>query len=304
MSICRFAEWGVIFEVMKPMIPEVVLTAVSQELGRSTGKAERISGGCIHHTYALYTETGKLFLKYNRLEQATDFAIEARGLRLLGGTNTLAVPQVFGHGQAGRFAYLLLEWVEQGRQGRDYWTVFGEQLARMHQHSQPQFGLDHDNYIGALAQVNTQVADWTTFFIEQRLQPMVRMARERGHLTRGDQQDFEQLYQRLPGIFPEEPPALLHGDLWGGNILTGLDGHPVLIDPAVYYGHREMELAFMTLFDQQPPGFYEAYEGLYPLATDWRRRIALCNLYPLLVHVNLFGGGYLTSLRNALRQYV
>jgi fructosamine-3-kinase len=265
---------------------------------------ERISGGCIHHTYCLHTSVGKIFLKYNRLAEATNFAIEAQGLRLLGDTQVMTVPLVHGCGQVSEFAYILMDWVDQGRQGRDYWPTFGEQLAKLHQHTQPQFGLDHDNYIGALPQVNGLKDNWETFFVEHRLQPMVQMATERGHLDRNDRQAFERLYARLPGMFPVEPPALLHGDLWGGNVLNGLDGHPVLIDPAVYFGHREMELSFMTLFDKQPPTFYDAYQAVYPLDNDWRQRIDLCNLYPLLVHVNLFGGGYIASLRDALRQYV
>jgi protein-ribulosamine 3-kinase len=289
---------------MRPNIPEVILSTLQSNIDTTIERVERISGGCIHHTYCLHLPDKKLFLKYNRLDQATNFEIEARGLQLLDGTHTLAIPKVHFYGQSVQFAYLVLEWVEQGRQSRDYWSVFGEQLAKLHQHTQAQFGLDHDNYIGALPQQNGPMATWTDFFIERRLQPMLKAAVERGHLERSDEQAFERLYQRLPGMFPEEKPALLHGDLWGGNFLTGLDGYPVLIDPAVYYGHREMELAFMTLFDRQPPIFYDAYQSVAPLAEDWEKRIDLCNLYPLLVHINLFGGGYIGSMRSALRQYV
>jgi len=289
---------------MRPIIPEVILSTLATQIDAHIERTERISGGCIHHTYCLHLSDRKLFLKYNRLDQATNFEIEAKGLRLLDETETLSVPKVHLYGQSVQFAYLVLEWVEQGRQGRDYWSVFGEQLAKLHQHTQDEFGLDHDNYIGALPQQNTPLPRWTDFFIQRRLEPMVKLAVDRGHLARSDQQAFERLYERLPGMFPEEKPALLHGDLWGGNILTGLDGHPVIIDPAVYYGHREMELAFMTLFDRQPPIFYEAYQSVAPLATDWKKRVDLCNLYPLLVHVNLFGGGYIGSMRSALRQYV
>ena len=289
---------------MRPIIPEAILSTLEAQIDARIEQTERISGGCIHHTYCLHLPDKKLFLKYNRLDQATNFEIEAKGLQLLGSTQTLTVPEVYHYGESTQFAFLVLEWVEQGRQGRDYWTFFGEQLARLHQHSQEQFGLDHDNYIGALPQRNPLTDSWTDFFIQHRLQPMVKMALDRGHLARGDQQNFERLYQRLPDMFPEEKPALLHGDLWGGNILNGLDGHPVIIDPAVYYGHREMELSFMTLFDRQPPIFYEAYQSIAALANDWEDRIDLCNLYPLLVHVNLFGGGYIGSLRSALRKYM
>ncbi|MEM7659817.1 MAG: fructosamine kinase family protein, partial [Bacteroidota bacterium] len=130
------------------------------------------------------------------------------------------------------------------------------------------------------------------------------MARSKGLVDKQDLQRFDQLYRRLPDLIESEPPALLHGDLWGGNLMTDLSGSPVLIDPAVYYGHREVELAFMTLFDRQPPAFYEAYEEVYPLASDWESRIQLYLLYPLLAHVNLFGTGYVGSLRSALQPYV
>lgn len=289
---------------MKLAIPDTIATTIAADMDLAIERTERISGGCIHHTYCLHTGGGKLFLKYNRLEQATSFEIEAKGLALLADSHTLTIPNVLHHGQVQCFAYLVMDWVDQGRQGRDYWPFFGEQLAQMHQQSQPRFGLEDDNYIGTLPQRNTFEDDWVTFFVTHRLQPMVRMAVERDYLDRRDVNRFEKLYEKLPGMFPKEPPALLHGDLWGGNILVGTDGHPVLIDPAVHYGHREMELAFMKLFDRQPPTFLDAYESVYPLAKGWEDRVDLCHLYPLLVHVNLFGGSYIHSLREALGQYV
>ena len=133
---------------------------------------------------------------------------------------------------------------------------------------------------------------------------MLQLAQDKGYFDTASIQQFEQLYQKLPNYFPAEAPALLHGDLWGGNLMCNEEGSPVLIDPAVYYGHREMELAFMTLFDSQAPAFYHSYENVYPLDKEWESRIDLCNLYPLLVHVNLFGGGYVASVSRILKRYV
>jgi protein-ribulosamine 3-kinase len=285
-------------------LPASLLAALQQVHGLQVDHARPLGGGCIHQATRLSTPGGDFFLKYNQPQEAHNFAVEAQGLSLLRETSTARIPAVIGRGETKSHAYLLLEYIEPGRPGPRYWEQLGEQLARLHQHSRPQFGLDYDNYIGRLPQANPDLADWPTFFAEARIRPLLRQAIDRGLMDRQDLQDFERLVPILDEIFPEEPPALIHGDLWGGNLLTDARGEAVLIDPAVHYAHREMELAFMTLFDRQPPAFHAAYEGVYPLAPGWRDRIDLCNLYPLLVHVNLFGGGYASSARQALRRYL
>ncbi|MCL4127062.1 UNVERIFIED_CONTAM: hypothetical protein GTU68_010994 [Idotea baltica] len=176
-------------------------------------------------------------------------------------------------------------------------------LAKLHRSTDPDFGWKHDNYIGSLPQKNTTHTQWSDFFIEERIQPQLRRAINGGKVDKHIHSGFEKLFQQVEKLFPKEPPSFIHGDLWGGNLLTDTNGAPVLIDPAVYYGHREMELAFMTLFDSQPPQFYEAYESIYPLDSGWMDRIEICNLYPLLVHVNLFGGGYIESVLHILRRF-
>ncbi|RMG73992.1 MAG: ketosamine-3-kinase, partial [Bacteroidetes bacterium] len=200
-------------------------------------------------------------------------------------------------------AWLVLEFVESGPQTPAYWERLGQGLARLHQVSAPAFGLDHPNFIGSLPQRNTWHEEWVSFFIHERIDPMLEAAVKRGALSIKEVRAMERLYQRLPDLFPPEPPALIHGDLWGGNLLCDVNSQPVLIDPAVYYGHREMELAFMRLFDRQPPAFLEAYEEIWPLAPGFRDRIDVYHLYPLLVHVNLFGGSYAGSVRRILRPF-
>ncbi|MFZ1692867.1 MAG: fructosamine kinase family protein, partial [Flavobacteriales bacterium] len=161
-----------------------------------------------------------------------------------------------------------------------------------------------DNYIGSLKQVNTPAADWPSFFIHQRLEPQLRMARDAKRVEAGMAFRFERLFAKLDQLITVEPPALLHGDLWSGNFICDANAQPVLIDPAVYYGHREMDIAMTKLFGGFDSGFYAAYNDAWPMERGWEERMDLCNLYPLLVHVNLFGGGYAAQVEAALRRFV
>ena len=190
-----------------------------------------------------------------------------------------------------------------GTKTRRFWSLFGEQLARLHHVSAPTFGLDHDNYIGSLPQKNTHSPVWSNFFIQQRLEPQVRLAGEKGLLSPSAIRQFEQLYQVLPELFPPEVPSLLHGDLWSGNFLCDEKGNPVLIDPAVYFGHRSMDLAMTTLFGGFGQPFYEAYHYHFPLPANYRQQWEIANLYPLLVHLNLFGESYTGSILHTIQRF-
>ena len=156
---------------------------------------------------------------------------------------------------------------------------------------------------GSLKQLNTYHEDWTTFFIEERLEPQLKLAERQGKVNTSHRQQFEALYPRLSSIFPKGSPSLIHGDLWSGNFMTGPDGYACIIDPAAYH-HREAELAFTDLFGGYDRSFYAAYEEAYPLVTGYTRRKDIYNLYPLMVHVNLFGGSYLASVESILRTFV
>ncbi len=283
---------------------------IREHLSRFTGKyteVERhapVGGGSINDCFRIDSTAGRFFVKVNTADRHPGlYEAEADGLRRLMETGAIRVPRVIAHGEEQDEAYLLLEWVEQGLMDEAYWTFFGRQLAELHRSTDEQFGLDRDNYIGSLKQVNDRRDSWSAFLIDCRLEPLVRMARDRGRLDAADAFRFERLFMKLHAAFPSEPPALLHGDLWSGNRLCATNGEPVLVDPAVYYGHREMDLGMATLFGGFEAGFFKSYHDHWPLEPGWQERAPLTHLYPLLVHAVLFGGGYPGQVRTVLKRY-
>jgi protein-ribulosamine 3-kinase len=292
------------------MIPKPVETAFLELITNKTGEASKIlkasglSGGCINDAARVETTAGVYFLKWNHAGRYPGmFASEARGLELLAAAGAVKVPGVTGQGEAGDHTFLALEYIEQGRSAGGFWQDFGQGLARLHQNTDTRFGLDHDNYIGSLPQSNRHHDSWLDFFTEERLEAQGRLARDSGRAGSDLSRALERMYPRLQHFFPEEPPALLHGDLWSGNYMTGSDGKAVIIDPAVYYGHRYMDLGMSKLFGGFSGEFYQHYHEAWPLDAGWRDGVEVANLYPLLVHVNLFGGGYLGSIMSTLKRY-
>lgn len=279
-------------------------------LGQSVEVIEMqfISGGNINTSAQVFSSEGVFFVKWNQLEPATDgqpdlFAAEARGLDLLRETDTLHIPNVIGYGRQQEKSYLILDYVDPGTPDKAYWETLGHSLAVLHSHTQSTFGLNFANYIGTLPQTNTLTANGYDFFFENRLLPQAGLALYKGLLTKSTYDALFRLRERLPDLLPNERPALLHGDLWSGNVLVNEDGQPALIDPAVYYGFREAELAFTKLFAGFDDRFYDAYHETFPLQDGFSERIAIYNLYPLLVHVNLFGSGYVSGVERVLKQF-
>lgn len=263
-----------------------------------------ISGGSINEAILISTNKGKFFVKLNSASEHPEmFEKEAKGLEILSGKSALKVPEAITAGYHDDQAFLILEYIESGSKGPDFWDHFAEGLAQLHKNSSDRFGLDHDNYIGSLFQSNTKHDRWAVFFQVERLEKQVKLARDKGRIGTTFAHSFDNFYRVLPDIFPEEPPALIHGDLWGGNYMVDSIGHAVLIDPAVYYGHREMDLGMSQLFGGFSREFYDAYDRFYPLEKGWEERLDYCNLYPLMVHVNLFGGAYLNSVQSILRKF-
>jgi len=265
--------------------------------------ASTFSGGCINNTLKLKTNQHDYFLKW-QTHTPDLFEKEALGLKILNQKSPIHSPEVIGFGQCEEKNYLLLTFEPSGRRVANFWIDFGEKLAEQHRISHHAFGLDHDNHIGRLHQKNTESNKWSAFFIDQRLRPQLILALQKGLLNSKDEADFETLFLEIHNLFPDEKPALLHGDLWNGNFMTGRNGEAFIFDPAIYYSHREMEIAFTTLFGGFDDAFYKSYDQTYPLAGGYEDRIDLCNLYPLLVHVNLFGSGYISSVRRSLRRYL
>jgi len=285
-------------------------TSVEQILSENFNQPVKIintgslSGGSINDAYKVSTNAGQFFVKKNSASLYPQmFEKEARGLKILASAGAIDVPEVIASGETNNTAFLILGFIESATKRVDFWVHFAKGLASLHRNTAGYFGLDHDNYIGSLPQSNTKHDNWMSFFREERLEKQVKMARDNGRIGTGLVQTFGRFYTKLPEIFPDEQPALIHGDLWGGNFMVNEQGEAVIIDPAVYYGHREMDLGMSQLFGGFDPGFYEAYQRYYPLEKGWQQRMDYCNLYTLMVHVNLFGGGYAASVQTILRKF-
>ncbi|HSG67889.1 MAG TPA: fructosamine kinase family protein [Bacteroidales bacterium] len=292
------------------MLPPDLSIEVSELLSKRNGRETSIiraiplSGGSINEAYRLNTAAGDYFIKYNHADAYPDmFGQEARGLKLLKEAGAIRVPSVIESGTKGPYSFLMLEYLDEAPRQNGFWEDFGRKLAALHRHSAANFGLDHDNYIGSLRQYNNEHKQWVDFFREERLLLQLEMAARKGLLSSSTRLAFENLFKKLGDIFPVEPPALVHGDLWSGNYMTDDRGEACIIDPAVYYGFREMDIGMSRLFGVFGEGFYEAYNEAWPMAPGWRERVDICNLYPLLVHVNLFGAGYLGSVESILNRF-
>lgn len=285
---------------------ESVIKSLSDKFDQPTELLfiDPVGGGSINDTYRLSTTGGDFFIKKNSASTFPEmFQKEVRGLEILGNAEELKVPEVVDCFEEGDDALLVMKFIRSAAKKENFWEEFARLLAQLHRNTQPQFGLDHDNYIGSLVQTNTTHDTWSDFFREERLEPQIRSARDTGYLNRSLVNAFDRFYNRLQQLFPGEPPALLHGDLWGGNFMTDESGDPVIIDPAVYYGHREMDLGMSMLFGGFDRKFYDAYDRYFPLEPGWQERMDYCNLYPLLVHVNLFGGGYVRQVEQIIRRF-
>ena len=257
-------------------------------------RPSRLGGGCINTSYALGDDRRRVFVKLNRASRLDMFEAEAEGLLEIARSHSIQVPAPICWGSAGAEAYLVLEYLTLGGGDKRSAAQFGRELARMHRTTQPRFGWHRDNTIGSTPQINDPCDHWAGFWQRQRLGYQLTLAERNGAgrelLRRG-----EQLLDCVGEFFTDyqPPPALLHGDLWSGNAAVTGTGQPVVFDPAVYYGDREADLAMTELFGGFAAAFYAAYEEAYPLDPGYPVRKTLYNLYHILNHFNLFGGGYL-----------
>lgn len=287
------------------MIDKNIIAIIASRIADEVTTIKPIAGGSINQTYKLQCSKAAYFIKIdNKSRFPGMFKAEADGLNLIAQTHAIKVPEPLFYDDAGDESFLLMEWIESRRPTQKASVALGYNLAMLHQNTASYFGLDTGNYMGSLPQSNRKHTQWADFYMEERLEPMVKLAADKRLLDSNDIGLFNRLYQNLPGLFTEEPPALIHGDLWGGNYLVSEDETPYLIDPAVTYGHREADMAMTTLFGGFADAFYGVYQETFSLAKGWQDRLDLWNLYPLLVHLNLFGSGYLGHLRDCLKRYV
>jgi fructosamine-3-kinase len=258
-----------------------------------------IGGGCINRAAVLDDGDSRWFVKLNRADRLEMFEAEADGLSAMAATASLRVPRPLCTGTAGGEAFIVMEYIQLGGGGQTA-AAAGEQLARMHRAGDTAFGWHRDNTIGSTPQPNERCADWVQFWHRHRLGFQLDLAADNGH--RGQLAERgARLLGALPALIGHGPaPSLLHGDLWGGNFGADSDGNPVVFDPACYYGDREADLAMTELFGGFGRDFYAAYNAAWPLDPGYRVRKDLYNLYHVLNHLNLFGGGYLSQARTMI----
>ncbi len=267
---------------------------------------QSVGGGSINRTSILtLDDQTRVFVKENSGSHERLFEAEAAGLEALSAAGGPRVARPLALYHSPSMQYLALEYIPGGSRAHDFWQQFGSATAQLHRHrSQSRYGFDSDNHIGSTPQINTWCDDWLQFFGEHRLGYQLQLARSKRLLDSASVAGLQQIIQRLDRYLIEpEHPSLLHGDLWGGNYMVGPDGYAVLIDPAVYFGHREADLAMTELFGGFSAQFYRSYEQTWPLQPGYRDRVELYNLYHLLNHLNLFGGGYAGSVRSIIRRY-
>lgn len=291
---------------------DLLRVALTDALGIDVGalRFEPVSGGCINTTNILHAAGQRFFVKWNEHPLPRQFESEARGLEAMVATGTSLViprPVTFCDGGPGR-SFLVVEHLAPGTRIADFDERLGRGLAELHTHVDETaralgFGFFLDGYCGATPQPNGWLPDWVTFYGERRMRHQLRLARKDG-LTASEAGVIERVIARLPDLIADdEPPALIHGDLWSGNLHVAPDGRPALIDPAAYFGHREAELGMMVLFGGFGPRVFAAYEELRPLREGWRERLDLYSLYHVLNHFHLFGGGYRTQAVALAQRY-
>ncbi|MFN8035505.1 MAG: fructosamine kinase family protein [Acidimicrobiia bacterium] len=289
--------------------------ALQGVLGAEVVELEPVRGGDVNDAYRAWTaEDRSVFVKTSPRAPAGSLRAEADGLAWLASAGAIALPSVVAvvDGPDDRLRALVLDWIEAAAPAHDFDEQLGAGLAALHSSGAPRFGVEPDpdggsqpGFLAGLALSNRPCDTWAEFYVTRRLEPLLRDAIDAGRLPRSLAGRFGRLFERMHDLAGDpEPPARLHGDCWAGNVMADERGAPCLVDPAPYGGHREIDLAMLRLFGGAGGRVFEAYELHSPLAEGWRDRVALNQLWPLLVHVVLFGGGYADALERALGAYV
>ncbi len=293
-------------------IPQPLTDRVLEQLAAVLGQqvtfkqARGVGGGCIHHATRLETSVGVFFLKWNDRCASDLFLREAECLQELAKAvhPPLVIPKVYAAAAVDEMpGFLVMEFLEPDRNHAISDERLGEGLAWLHRYTADRFGFYHNNYCGATVQDNCWNTGWPDFFARQRIGFLVEKIRREGGFSPQELNVFEKLIFQIPSILPgKSAPALIHGDLWSGNYLLTENG-PALIDPASCFSDREMEFGMITLFGGFSPRFFAAYQAANPLPAGWRERSRLYQLYHLLNHYLLFGGGYRTEAVSVARYF-
>lgn len=283
----------------------VVARMLAEETGRAVRTARRVHAG-VSDAWAVTLDDGTtLFVKTANGQPRGWATAEAHGLGWLAEPAALRIPRVVAVRDAADGSLLALEWITEGKRCAEHDALLGRGLAALHRAGAPAFGLDRDGFLAGLPQPACTTPTIVELWGAHRLAPMLQRVADQGRASGTMKRGIERVLSRLAELTgPPEPPARLHGDLWAGNAITDETGRPVLVDPAVYGGHREIDLAMMRLFGGFSERVFDAYAEAFPLAADHEDRVALWQLYPLLVHVALFGGTYVASVERALQALV
>ena len=280
---------------------EQITQAISQKTGQDFQlvNTRSIGGGCINQAYQMIGKDIEYFVKLNSANQLEMFAVEALGLEAMYDTHTITIPKPICWGVAQNNSYLVLEYYSLGRGNNEGWTEMGKQLALLHKKgTSNSFGWETNNTIGSTPQINDWDDSWADFFAEKRIAYQLKLAKRRGGSFHNSQNVIEKIRSYLSTHNPT--PALVHGDLWSGNASFTAEGKPVIFDPACYYGDREVDLAMTELFGGYPSAFYQGYQQEHPLDEGYERRKTIYNLYHIINHFNLFGGGYEYQAQNMI----
>ena len=280
---------------------ETAKQIIKQELNSNIKKISQLGGGSINSVFLVELEKSKIVLKINdSLRFPGMFENEKKGLLKLNASG-VQTPQVIFERSKDNLAFLALEYIPNGNFGN--WELFGEKLASLHTNKNEFFGLDYDNYIGSLRQVNKKENNWKGFYSNQRLLHLTKFAFDKELLSKTDSKKMEELCNKLDTYLPFAKPSLIHGDLWSGNLIFDGQGKPVFIDPAIYYGHPEMDWAMLSLFGSYPETAMKSYCNIIPLENNYFEREKIYQLYPLLVHLILFGRSYYRDISETLNFY-
>jgi len=277
-----------------------ILQKITSQNNFNLIEALPLSGGDINKVFLLKCEEGSFVIKLNDASKFPGmFEAEAKGLILLGKSSPFRIPNVMATGNLHNSSFLIMEHISPKTPKTDFWKIFSYYLSELHKTTSDNFGLDHNNYIGSLPQQNRYCTDASSFYISQRLEPQFKMASERGFHFK----NLDDFYGNIKNEIPHEVPALIHGDLWSGNFMVSEEAMPVLIDPAVSFAPREMDLAMMKLFGGFDAEIFNLYNEYFPLSEGWENRVDIWQLYYLLVHLNLFGGGYFSQVKTIISKY-